>query len=58
MAWLVKILESSEDIEKMTTDINTAIAALSPAPAAGSDVIVTLDGGMHRVRIVLSYRSV
>jgi hypothetical protein len=57
MAWLVKIIESSESPEQMTIDINAAIAALSPPPVASSDVIVTLSGDMHRVRIVLSYRS-
>lgn len=54
MADLVKIIETSDDIEAQTVEINAFLATITPV--AGS-VKIAVDGGLHRCRIYIYYAT-
>jgi len=53
----VKVIEVTGGPEDQTTSITAAIAALSPAPVAGSDVHVIPGQGGPRLKIYITWRS-
>jgi hypothetical protein len=53
----VKIGELSGSSAELETAINAAIVALNPAPAASSDIVVTLAGGPSRWFYCITYRT-